>query len=129
MFAPITEDLEQSATAVLDAAFQIHRTIGPGLLESVYEACMCYELSQRGIPFKTQVALPVVYREVRLETGLRLDFLVADSVIVELKSVEKMNPIYEAQLLSYLKLSGMRLRLLINFNVSLLKDGSKRLVV
>jgi GxxExxY protein len=129
MFAPITEDLEQTATAVLDAAFQIHRAIGPGLLESVYEACMCYELSQRGIPFKTQVALPVAYREVRLETGLRLDFLVADSLIVELKSVEKIIPIYEAQLLSYLKLSGMRLGLLINFNVSLLKDGIKRLVL
>lgn len=129
MFAPIAEDIEQTATLVLDAAFQIHRTIGPGLLESVYEACMCYELSQRGIPFKSQVALPVVYGGVRLETGLRLDFLVADSLIVELKSVEKMNPLYEAQLLSYLKLAGKRLGLLINFNVPLLKDGIKRLVL
>ena len=129
MFAPIDEDIERTATVVLDAAFQVHRALGPGLLESVYEACLCYELSQRGVPFKCQIALPVVYRDIRLEAGLRLDFLIADSLIVELKSVEKMNPIYEAQLLSYLKLSGKRLGLLINFNVSLLKDGIKRLVL
>lgn len=129
MFAPIAEDTERTATVVLDAAFQVHRALGPGLLESVYEACLCYELRQRGIPFKCQVELPVVYGNVRLEAGLRLDFLIADSLIVELKSVEKMIPMYEAQLLSYLKLSGTRLGLLINFNVQLLKDGIKRLVL
>jgi len=91
MFAPIADGTERIATIVLDAAFQVHRALGPGLLESVYEACLSYELAQRSIPFKCQVALPVVYGGVRLDAGLRLDFLVADSVIVELKSVEKMN--------------------------------------
>jgi GxxExxY protein len=129
MFAPIASDTERIATIVLDAAFQVHRALGPGLLESVYEAYLSYELAQRNIPFKCQVALPVVYGGVRLEAGLRLDFLVADSVIVELKSVEKMNSLYEAQLLTYLKLSGQRLGILINFNVPLLKDGIKRVVL
>jgi GxxExxY protein len=129
MFAPITDETEQIATVVLDAAFQVHRALGPGLLESIYEACLSYEFAQRSIPFKCQVELPVVYGGVRLGAGLRLDFLVSDSVIVELKSVEKMNTLYEAQLLTYLKLSGHRLGILINFNVLLLKDGIKRVVL
>ena len=129
MFAPVSEATERVVTAVLDAAFQIHRELGPGLLESVYEACMRLELTQRRIPFQSQLALPVVYNGVRLEAGLRLDLLVAESVIVELKAVEKMSPLYEAQLLTYLKLSNHRLGLLINFNVPLLKDRIKRIVL
>jgi len=128
-FQPIPEETERVAAAVLDAAFQVHRNLGPGLLESVYEVCLCRELSNRNVPFQCQAALPIVYDGVRLDAGLRLDLLVADLVVVELKSVEKMIPLFEAQLLTYLKLSGKRLGLLINFNVPLLKDGIKRLVI
>lgn len=114
---------------IVDAAFAVHKALGPGLLESVYEVCLCHELKKRGIPFHSQVALPVVYDNVRLDAGLRLDLLVADSVIVELKAVEKHNPLFEAQLLTYMKLTGKRLGLLINFNVPLIKDGIKRIVL
>ncbi len=117
------------AAQVLDAAFTVHRKLGPGLLESVYEACMCHELTKRGIPFKSQLALPVVYDGIQIDAGLRLDLLVDDEVIVELKAVTNMMPLFEAQLLTYLKLRGKRLGLLINFNVPLLKDGLKRIVV
>jgi GxxExxY protein len=99
------------------------------LLESVYEVCLCHELANRAIPFQRQLVLPVVYDGVRLDAGLRLDLLVAESVIVELKSVEKHHPVFEAQVLTYLKLTGLRLGLLINFNVPLIKDGIKRLVL
>lgn len=126
---PIPEEVERTAKAVLDAAFAVHKALGPGLLESVYEVCLCHELVKRAVPFRSQVALPIVYDGVRLDAGLRLDFLVAETVIVELKAVEKSNPLCEAQLLTYLKLTGHRLGLLLNFNVPLLKDGMKRLVV
>jgi GxxExxY protein len=129
MFEPTSEQTEQIAATVLDAAFQVHRALGPGLLESVYEVCLCRELTKRNISFQCQPSLPVIYDGELLEAGLRLDLLVADSVIVELKSVEKMIPLYEAQLLTYLKLSRKRLGLLIKFNVALLKDGIKRLVI
>jgi GxxExxY protein len=126
---PIPAEAERVARAVIDAAFAVHKALGPGLLESVYEACLCHELSKQQISFRSQVWLPVVYDEVRLDAGLRLDLLVAESVIVELKAVEKHNPLFEAQLLTYLKLTGHRLDLLINFNVPLLKDGIKRMVL
>ena len=113
---------------MVDAAFKVHKTLGPGLLESVYETCMCHELTARNIPHKNQVSFPVVYDGVRIESGLRLDILVDDKIILELKSVEKMIPIYEAQLLTYLKLTGLRLGFIINFNVPLLKEGIKRMV-
>ena len=113
----------------MDAAFKVHRTLGPGLLESVYEVCLCHELAKQKIAFQKQLSLPIVYDGVRLDAGLRLDLLVADVVIVELKAVEKMNPLYEAQLLTYLKLTGKRVGLLMNFNASVLKDGFKRLVL
>jgi GxxExxY protein len=129
MFEPIPAETERVATAVMDAAFKVHRALGPGLLESVYEICLCQELARQGIPFERQVNLPVVYEGVRLDAGLRLDLLVANVVIVELKAVEQMIPLYEAQVLSYLKLTGKRLGLLINFNVAVLKDGFKRLVL
>jgi len=127
-FDPITADVEALASSVVDAAFHVHKAFGPGLLESVYETCLCHELKQRGIPFKSQVALPIYYNELTLDNGLRLDMLVDDKLVVELKAVEKMQPLYDAQLLTYLKLSGLRLGLLINFNTVLIKDGIKRIV-
>ncbi len=113
----------------MDAAFKVHRALGPGLLESVYEICLCHELASQNVPFQRQLSLPVVYEGIRLDAGLRLDLLVADVVIVEVKSVEKISPLHEAQLLTYLKLSGKRLGLLINFNAPVLKDGFRRLVL
>src|SRR5258706_12791186 len=103
--------------------------MGPGLLEAVYEVCLCHELTLRKIAFRSQLMLPVSYKDLRLEAGLRLDLLVADSVIVELKSVQRIEPVFEAQLLSYLKLTGIRVGLLINFNVPLITDGIFRVVV
>ncbi len=129
MNEPIPESTETVAAAVIGAAFQVHRTLGPGLLESVYETCLCHELSKRSIAYQRQIALPVVYDDLQLDSGLRLDLLVDDSVILELKAVESMNPLYDAQLLTYLKLAGKRLGLLINFNAPLLKDGLKRIVL
>lgn len=114
--------------AIIDAAIAVHRELGPGLLESTYEACLAYELAERGVKAETQKALPVKYRDVRLDCGYRIDLLVEESVVVELKSVEHLEPIHQAQLLSYLRLSGCKVGLLINFNVNLLKNGIKRLV-
>jgi GxxExxY protein len=114
---------------IVDAAFSVHKELGPGLLESVYEACLCHELTLRKLDFRSQVALPVRYKGLTLEGGLKLDLLVAESVIVELKSVQRMEPVFEAQLLSYLKLTGFRVGLLINFNAPTLKDGIYRFVV
>ena len=127
-FEPIPAEVERIAAAIVDAAFKVHSTLGAGLLESVYEACLCHELRQRDVPFQSQVVLPVIYDGVRLDAGLRLDLLVASQVIVELKAVEKMVPLFDAQRLTYLKLTGLRLGLLINFNVPLIKDGIRRIV-
>jgi GxxExxY protein len=113
---------------VVDAAMKVHTALGPGLLESAYEACLVYELRKRGLKVLAQVALPVVYEDVRLDAGYRIDLLVEDAVVVELKAVERLVPVHEAQLLSYLKLSGKKAGLLINFNVLHLKDGIKRVV-
>lgn len=126
---PIPAEVDTIATVVLDAAFAVHRKLGPGLLESVYEVCLCHELKKRGVRFERQVSLPVIYDGEQLDAGLRLDILVAGCLIVELKAVEKHNPLYEAQVLTYLKLTGHRLGLLINFNVVLLKDGIKRIAL
>lgn len=106
----------------------VHRALGPGLLESAYEACLAFELAQRGLKVEQQKPLPVVYREVRLECGYRLDLLIEGQVIVEIKSIDSLLPIHKAQLLSYLKLSGCHVGLLINFNVRILKDGIVRVV-
>lgn len=127
--APIPAEAERIGKAILDAAFTVHSDLGPGLLESVYEACCAYVLRQRGEGVETQVALPVSYRDVRVDAGLRLDVLVGGLVIVEFKAVETMLPLYDAQLLTYLKLTGSRLGYLLNFNVRHLKDGIKRLVL
>ena len=127
VFEAIPADVNALAKSIVDAAFQVHKALGPGLLETVYETCLCHELNQRNISFKSQVALPIRYNGLTLENGLRLDLLVAEKVVVELKAVEKMQPLYDAQLLTYLKLSGLRLGLLINFNTVLIKDGIKRI--
>ena len=113
---------------IVGAAIEVHRQLGPGLLESAYEECLCYELRAQEILFERQKALPVVYKGMNLDCGYRLDILVENLVVVELKSVEKIEPIHEAQLLTYLKLADLWLGLLINFNVSVLKDGIKRKV-
>lgn len=129
MHEEISAEIDSIAAAVVEAAFKVHRALGPGLLESVYEACMCHELAKSSIPFQRQLGLPVVYDGCRLESGLRIDLLVADAVVVELKSAEQHQSLFEAQLLTYLKLSGRRLGLLINFNVRYLKDGIKRVIL
>jgi GxxExxY protein len=114
--------------AVVDAAMQVHSVLGPGLLESAYEACLAYELKSRGVEVAVQVELPVVYGEVRINLGYRIDLLVERSVVVELKTVSRLVPVHEAQLLSYLKLGDFRAGLLINFHAARLKDGIRRMV-
>jgi GxxExxY protein len=129
VFQPIAPEVEKIGKAVLDAAFKVHTTLGPGLLESVYETTMAYEVRKSGLNIATQVSLPIIYDGQKLESGFRLDMLVEKCVIVELKSVETMNPVYEAQVMTYLRLSAVRLGFLINFNVKHLKDGIKRFVL
>jgi len=121
--------LNELSRQIVDAVFQVHRTLGPGLLESVYEACLCHELKKRGIAFKSQVALPVVYDGVEIEAGFRIDIWVEDRLVVELKAVDELHDIHAAQLLTYLRLTGNRLGLLINFNVPVIKQGIKRIVL
>ena len=121
------ENVNDLTGAVIGAAIEVHKILGPGLLESVYEECLCHELDLREIPYERQKNLPIEYKGVTLDTKLRLDVLVDDSVVVELKSRENLEPIHEAQLLTHLKLTGMRIGLLINFNVTVLKEGIKRL--
>ena len=113
---------------IINAAIEIHKTLGPGLLESVYEATLEHKLKKFGLNVKTQVALPVIFEEIKLDAGYRIDLLVENKVIVELKSVETILPVHKAQTLTYLKLSKLKLALLINFNVPLLKEGIKRFV-
>ena len=120
-------ELNDITGQVIDAAMKVHTALGPGLLESAYEVCLAYELRQRGLHVETQVTLPVKYGGVELDAGYRLDLLVESRVIVELKAVEKMTPLHDAQLLSYLKLSGCKVGLLMNFNVERLKHGIKRM--
>src|SRR5712672_4294481 len=122
------KDENELSKNILDAAFRVHSALGPGLLEGAYEACLAYELRAEGFRLLTQVPLPLVYREVRLDVGYRLDLLVEELVVVEIKSVDALSAIHQAQMLSCLKLSGKRLCILINFNVVRLKDGIKRLV-
>lgn len=129
VFAPISPDVERVGKAILNAAFKVHTALGPGLLESVYETCTAFELTQSGLRAPTQMALPVTYQGIKIDAGLRPDMVVEESVIVEFKSVDTVHPIFDAQLITYLKLTGIRLGLLINFNVIHLKDGIKRIVV
>jgi GxxExxY protein len=116
------------AQQIVDAAFRVHTTLGPGLLESVYQAALGYELEKRGLRVTRQQAIPVVYEEVRIDTGFHADLVVEDQVIVEIKAVETVAPVHKKQLLTYLKLADKRLGLLINFNVVLIKEGITRIV-
>src|SRR5215468_5970316 len=122
------KDENELSRIILDAAFRVHSAIGPGLLESAYEACLAYEIRSAGLKVQTQVPLPVLYRDVKLEVGYRLDLLVEELVVVEVKAVDALAPVHHAQLLSYLKLSGKKLGLLINFNEFHLRHGIKRVV-
>ena len=123
------EDMDKIAKVVVDAAFKVHSTLGPGLLEGVYEACLVHELHRRGLSVETQVALPIEYDGLKLDAALRLDLVVEDQLIVELKAVESLLPIHMAQVMTYLKLSHHRLGLLINFNVPLIKNGIRRIIL
>lgn len=126
---PIPEGLDRIARQVVDAAHAVHRALGPGLLESVYEACLLHELAKRGLEVDRQVAMPLTYDGVRLDAELRLDLVVENSLLVELKAVETILPVHHAQVLTYLKLSGLRLGLLMNFNVPVIRDGIKRIAL
>lgn len=112
---------------IIDSAMRVHSALGPGLLESTYKVCLAYELGEKGLAIASEIPLPVVYRHIKLNAGYRIDLLVADSVIVEVKAVERILPVHHAQLLAYLKLSGKRLGLLLNFNVPRLKYGITRM--
>lgn len=121
--------VERVGRAVLDSAFAVHRALGPGLLESAYEACLAEELHRAGLRVKRQVGLPVAYGDVRVDVGYRLDLLVEDSVVVEVKSIDALASIHSAQVLTYLRFSGVRLGYLMNFNTVLLKTGLRRLIL
>ena len=124
-----TEMEEALGKKIIDAAFTVHKALGPGLLEKIYEACFCHELAKRGLKYARQVDIPIVYDSLTFDEGLRLDVLVEDLIICELKAVDEMNSVWEAQLLSHLKLTGKRLGFLINFNVPLFKKGIQRMVL
>ena len=127
--SPIPEETEQVGAEVVDAAFCVHSALGPGLLESVYEVCLRHELQKRGLEVQSQVSIPITYDGLRFDAGFRLDLVVNGCVLLELKAVDELLPVHEAQLLTYLKLSGMRLGFLINFNVPLIKSGIRRMVL
>jgi GxxExxY protein len=122
------EEINKLSGIILDSAIEVHRNLGPGLLESVYEVCLCKELDSRGIRYERQVSLPVIYKDEELDADFRIDILVENEIIIELKAVETMIPVYQAQLLTYLKLANKKLGLLINFNVPKLIDGYKRML-
>lgn len=128
-YAPISDDEEHIAKAIVGAAYAVHSALGPGLLENIYEVCFCHELSKRNLSYRRQVAVPIAYDGITFDEGLRLDVLVEERVICELKAVETMHPVFLAQLLTQLKLTRKRLGFLINFNVPLIKEGIKRVVL
>ncbi len=125
-YFPLTKEEETIGKAIVNAAFKIHTTLGPGLLEEVYEICMVHELTKNGFHVQRQVDIPIVYDGIVFNEGLRLDLLVNDLVIAELKAVETMNPVWQAQIISHLKMTGLRLGYLINFTVPMIKEGIKR---
>lgn len=125
----IPDECRGLTEAIIGACIDVHRQLGPGLLESTYAACLAYELSTRNIPFRKELDLPVRYKDVLLDCGYRVDFIVADQVLLELKAVDEITAVHEAQLLTYLKLSGLRIGLLLNFNVSFMRDGITRRVL
>lgn len=123
----MVEENDPLTQTVIGLAIEVHKQLGPGLLESAYEACLCYELSEKGISFDRQVDLPVSYKSIEIGAGYRLDIVVENKLIIELKTVERILPVHEAQLLTYLKFSGIRTGLILNFNAAVLKDGIRRL--
>jgi len=127
-FDPIPEKTEMVGKCILNSAFKVHSALGPGLLESTYEACLAYEILENQLQVQTQVALPISYQKITIELGYRIDMLVENCVIVELKAVERLIPLYEAQLLTYMKLSNIRLGYILNFNTTRLKNGIRRMV-
>jgi GxxExxY protein len=129
MFKEISVEKERIGSAVVNAAFLVHKEFGPGLLEKVYEVCFCHVLTEKGFQVKRQIDIPIVFDNIRFEEGLRIDVMVNDQVICELKALENVNPVWEAQLLSHLKLTNKRLGYLINFNVPLIKNGIRRMVI
>lgn len=128
-FEPLSEREESIGKQIVDGAYTVHKKLGPGLLEKVYEVCFCHELTKRGLDFRRQVDIPIVYDGVVFDEGLRIDVFVEDLVICELKAVEQINPVWDAQILSHLKLTGRRLGYLINFKVSLIRDGIRRFIL
>jgi len=122
-------NIEEAFKTILDCSFKVHTALGPGLLESAYEECLYYELLQIGLKVEKQKALPLVYKDVKLEVGYRIDLLVENSIIIEIKAVEAINDIHLAQVLTYMKLSKCKLGLLVNFNVKHLKEGIKRVIL
>jgi len=128
-FDPLPPEVEKVASETVGSAYKVHRTLGPGLLESVYELCLAHELRKRGLEVRTQLNLPIAYEDITIDSGLRPDMLVAGVLLVEIKAVEKIHAVYQAQLLTYLKLMQKRLGLLINFNVPVLKQGIKRIIL
>jgi len=128
-FEKTSEKEEEVATKIVDAAYAVHKALGPGLLEKIYEVCFCHELTKRGLSYEKQVDIPIEYDGLKFNEGLRLDVLVEGMIVCEIKAVDKGNPVWEAQLLSYLKLTGKRIGFLINFNVPVVKNGIKRFIL
>jgi len=128
-FEKLSEEEERIGTAIIEAAYRVHKALGPGLLEKIYEVCLCHELKKAGFDVKRQLYLPVFYDGIMFDEGLKLDVLVNDKVICELKAVDVVNPVWEAQLLSHLRLTKRRLGYLINFNVPVIKKGIKRMIL
>lgn len=126
---PVPQSVEKIGKLVVDAAYNVHYNLGPGLLEKVYEVCFCHELAKRGLSFQRQLNIPIVYDNLTFSEGLRIDVVVEDCIICELKAIETVNLVWEAQILSHLKLTGKRLGFLINFNVVRIKDGIRRFVM
>jgi len=128
-YKPLSKREESIAEKIVDTAYNVHKILGPGLLEKVYEVCFCHEISKRGLKYKRQVDIPIVYDGMTFDEGLRIDVLVEELIICELKAVDQMNSVWEAQIISHLKLTDKRLGFLINFNVPLIKNGIKRIIL
>tara|TARA_B100000315_G_C14274428_1_gene450164 strand:- start:206 stop:595 length:390 start_codon:yes stop_codon:yes gene_type:complete len=129
MFKPLSKKEEDIATKIVDVAYCVHKELGPGLLERIYEICFCHELTKRNLAYQRQVEVPIVYDGIKFDEGLRLDVLVEDLIICELKAADKINSVWEAQILGHLKLTGKRLGFLVNFNNKYIKDGIKRIII
>lgn len=128
-FKPLTEREEEIGKILVNSAFKVHKALGPGLLEKIYEIALAHELTKAGLQIQRQTYLPIVYDDIEFEEGLRLDLFIEDLVICEIKAVEQVNPVWEAQVLSHLKLTNRRLGYVVNFNVPLIKNGIKRLII